>query len=201
MPQSGQPDTRAEPQPESAGAHSPLGQAQTRAEARARQAAQGASAGAATAPAGLPSGQPLRRPDGPPAGQPAHRPDAQTEAQPAGLTRPPVAGELAYESTITAPTEWVPYVYTTAEIQTHPIRRGLSVAAVVCGSLSVLAGIFVVWAVPLAVAAVVLALVARFVERRSGGLWILGLVTGLVGILLGVVWFVVITQVLPPYFG
>ncbi|ANP73845.1 hypothetical protein [Cryobacterium arcticum] len=199
MPQPGQPDTRAEPQPESAGAQNSTGQAQTRAEARARQAAQGSSAAPATE--GLPTGQPVRRPDGPPAGQPAHRPTAQTEARPTGLTRPPVAGELAYESTITAPTEWVPYVYTTAEIQTHPIRRGLSVAAVVCGSLSMLAGIFVVWAVPLALAAVVLALVARFVERRSGGLWILGLVTGLVGILLGVVWLVVITQVLPPYFG
>ncbi|WP_120339388.1 hypothetical protein [Cryobacterium soli] len=174
MAQSGQPDTRAESQ-ETAGAQTPLGQGsagQAQTRAEAR-ARQAAQAEAATDPA----------------------------TAPPGLTRPPVAGELAYESTITAPTEWVPYVYTTAEIQTHAARRGLSVAAVMCGSLSVLAGIFVVWAVPLAVAAVVLALVARVVERRSGGLWILGLVTGLAGILLGVVWFVVITQVLPPYYG
>jgi hypothetical protein len=117
------------------------------------------------------------------------------------LTRPPVAGELAYESTITAPTEWVPYVYTTAEIQTHSARRGLSVAAVVCGVAGLLAGIFVIWGVPLAVAGVVLALVARFVERRTGGLWLVGLVTGLAGILLGALWLLVITQVLPAYYG
>jgi len=120
---------------------------------------------------------------------------------PPDLTRPPVAGELAYESTITAPTEWVPYVYTTAEIQTYVARRGLSVAAAVCGVLGVLAGIFVIWGVPVSVAAVVLALVARFVEHRSGGLWIVGLVIGLVGILMGVLWFVVITRMLPAYYG
>ncbi|TFC03720.1 hypothetical protein E3O42_06060 [Cryobacterium adonitolivorans] len=116
------------------------------------------------------------------------------------LTRPPAAGELAYESTITAPTEWVPYVYTTAEIQTHPARRGLSVASAVCGVLGVLAGIFVIWGVPLSLAAVVLALVARVVERRAGGLWILGLVSGLAGILMAALWFVVITQMLPAYY-
>ena len=126
---------------------------------------------------------------------------ARESAVAAGLTRPPVAGELAYESTITAPTEWVPYVYTTAEIQTHAARRGLSVAAAVCGMLGVLAGIFVIWGVPLSVAAVVLALVARFVEHRTGGLWIVGLVSGLVGILMGVLWFVVITQMVPAYYG
>lgn len=122
-------------------------------------------------------------------------------AHPPDLTRPPVAGELAYESTITAPTEWVPYVYTTAEIQTHVPRRGLSVAAAVCGLLGVLAGIFVIWGVPLSIAAVVLALVARFVEHRAGALWIVGLVSGLGGILMGVLWFVVITRMLPAYYG
>jgi len=75
------------------------------------------------------------------------------------------------------------------------------VAAAVCGMLGVLAGIFVIWGVPLSVAAVVLALVARFVEHRTGGLWIVGLVSGLVGILMGVLWFVVITQMVPAYYG
>ena len=127
--------------------------------------------------------------------------EAGTAARlPAGLTRPPVAGELAYESTVTAPTEWVPYVYTTAEIQTHPVRRGLSIAAVVCGMLGVLAGIFVIWGAPLSLAAVVLALVARFVERRAGALWILGLVSGILGLLMAALWFVVITQMLPAYY-
>ena len=119
---------------------------------------------------------------------------------PAALTRPPAAGELAYESTVTAPTEWVPYVYTTAEIQKHTARRGLGIAAVVCGALGVLAGIFVIWGAPLSLAAVVLALVARFVENRAGGLWIIGLVSGIVGILMAALWFVVITRMLPAYY-
>ena len=163
------------------------------------------------------SGQPDTRVDReqahPPAGMPP-RSRAQARAaealaaeqraaagHPPDLTRPPVAGELAYESTITAPTEWVPYVYTTAEIQTHVARRGLSVAAAVCGVLGMLAGIFVIWGVPLSIAAVVLALVARFVEHRAGGLWLVGLVSGLAGILMGVLWFVVITRMLPDYYG
>jgi len=151
-----------------------------------------------------------------PAGSPAEAP-AQSRAQareraaaaeraeamgePAALTRPPVAGELAYESTVTAPTEWVPYVYTTAEIQTHAARRGLGVASVVCGMLGVLSGIFMVWGVPLSLAAVVLALLARFIERGSATLWRVGLGSGIAGILLGAVWLVVITQILPAYYS
>jgi hypothetical protein len=119
---------------------------------------------------------------------------------PAALTRPPAAGELAYESTVTAPTEWVPYVYTTAEIKTHPVRRGLSIASVVCGVLGMLAGIFVVWGAPFSVAAVVLAVVARFIEPRAGGLWIMGLLSGILGVAMAVLWVVVITQLLPAYY-
>jgi hypothetical protein len=172
MPQSGQPDTRAEPQ----------------------QPAD--PAGAPTDPAGATNGQATSRAE---ARQQAalHRP----AVPPAGLTRPPAAGELAYESTITAPTEWVPYVYTTAEIRTHAARRGLGITAVVFGALGVLAGIFMIWGVPLSLAAVVLALVARFVERRAGGLWIIGLVSGLVGLLLGVFWLIVITDLLPAFYS
>ena len=171
MSQSGQPDTRAEREQP----HPPAGTpALSRAQARAAET-RIVEARAAE----------LRAPVG-------HSRD---------LTRPPVAGELAYESTITAPTEWVPYVYTTAEIQTHAARRGLSVAAAVCGVLGVLAGIFVIWGAPLSIAAVVLALVARYVERRSGSLWILGLLSGVLGILMAVLWFVVITRMLPAYFG
>lgn len=167
----GQPDTHAGQRPPEPDDERP---AQTRAEARVRAAAAeraAAAHGAATAP-----------------------------RLPAALTRPPAAGELAYESTVTAPTEWLPYVYTTAEIQTHPARRGLSIAAVVCGVLGVLAGIFVIWGVPLSVAAVVFALVARFVETRAGSLWIIGLVSGIIGILMAALWFVVITQMLPAYY-
>jgi hypothetical protein len=117
---------------------------------------------------------------------------AATPPLPAGLTRPPAA--------VTAPTEWVPYVYTTAEIKTHPVRRGLSIASVVCGVLGMLAGIVVIWGAPLSVAAVVLALVARFLETRAGSLWIVGLVSGMVGIAMAVLWFVVITHMLPAYY-
>lgn len=152
--------------------------AQTRAEARARAQAE------ARAQAGAHSGE--------------------QSVPPAGFTRPParppVAGELAYESTVTAPTEWVPYVYTTAEIQTHAVRRGLSVAAVVCGVVGVLTGIFMIWGVPVSVAAVVLAVVARTVERRAGALWLLGLGLGVTGILMGVLWFVVLTEMVPAYY-
>jgi hypothetical protein len=130
----------------------------------------------------------------------AHGTGSSVPRLPAGLTRPPAAGELAYESTVTAPTEWVPYVYTTAEIKTHPVRRGLSIAALVCGVLGMLAGIFVIWGAPLSLAAVVLALVARFVERRAGALWVFGLVTGIVGLLMAALWFVVITHMLPAYY-
>lgn len=173
MPQSGQPDTRAQPQQSAAPTAAPAAapadaagaplQAQSRAQARAQAAAR--------------------------------------EAALPGLTRPPDAGELDYESTVTAPTEWVPYVYTTAEIKTHTARRGLSVTSVVFGMLGVIAGIFMIWGVPLSLAAVVLALTARVVERRAGGLWLIGLASGLVGILLGVVWFVVITDLLPAFYA
>lgn len=169
----GQSHTQAPRQPEPGTPAAPE-PAQTRAEARARAAAQ-------------------ERADAQRAGSPS-RP-------PAGLTRPPAAGELAYESTITAPTEWVPYVYTTAEIQTHAARRGLSIASVVCGVIGVLAGIFVIWGAPLSLAAIVLALVARFVESRAGALWILGLASGIMGLLMAVLWFVVNTQMVPAYYS
>jgi len=39
------------------------------------------------------------------------------------------------------------------------------------------------------------------VEHRAGGLWLVGLVSGLAGILMGVLWFVVITRMLPDYYG
>jgi hypothetical protein len=130
----------------------------------------------------------------------AHR-AATSPPRPAGLTRPPVAGELAYESTITAPTEWVPYVYTTAEIQTHAARRGVSIAAIVCGAIGVLAGIFVIWGAPLSLAAIVLALVARVVENRAGGLWLIGLASGILGLAMAVLWFIVNTQMVPAYYS
>ncbi|TDW29648.1 hypothetical protein [Cryobacterium psychrophilum] len=128
----------------------------------------------------------------------AHR-DADTAADAYGLdhTRPPAppGSELAWESTITAPTEWVPYVYTDAEVHTHTTRRRLSIAALVCGLLGLLLGIIGVWGVFISVTAVILALIARTVEYRARVFWLSGLVAGLGGILLAVFWFLYITQV------
>lgn len=186
MPQPGQPDTRAPSQPPTAPGVAPGGPA----------------GGLPGAPAGELPGAPAHTRAQARAQAAARESAAGLTAGPtAGLTRPPAPGELAYEATITAPTEWVPYVYTTAEIQTHAARRGLSVAAAIFGVLGLLTGIFMIWGVPLSVAAVALALVARFVEHRSGALWIAGLVTGVLGILVGVLWFVVNTELLPAFYG
>lgn len=99
---------------------------------------------------------------------------------------------------MTAPTEWVPYVYTAAEMRTLVTRRRLSVASLVCGSLGLLLAIFGVWGATLSLAAVVLALVARTAERLAGTLWVYGLVTGLAGLVIVAGWFLYITQVLLP---
>lgn len=116
------------------------------------------------------------------------------------LTRPraPVEGQLAYESTVTAPTEWVPYVYTAAELQRLASRTGLSVASFVLGGLGLLLAIFGVWGVALSLAAVVLALVAQGSEHLGKTLRVYGLVTGLVGLAIVVLWFVYIAQTLAP---
>ncbi|TFC87310.1 hypothetical protein E3T24_05315 [Cryobacterium sp. TmT2-59] len=114
------------------------------------------------------------------------------------LTRPPasVEGELDYASTVTAPTEWVPYVYTDTELRAHAERHGLSVAALVFGLLGLLVAIFGVWGAALSLAAIVLAIMARATEHRSGALWVYGLVTGLAGLLIAAGWVLVITLVL-----
>jgi hypothetical protein len=102
---------------------------------------------------------------------------------------------------MTAPTEWVPYVYPEAETRTVGTRRGLAVASVVCGLLGLLLGIFGVWGASLSLAAVVLALVARATQRRAGSLWKYGLASGLVGLAIAVGWLIYITQVLLPSRG
>lgn len=122
------------------------------------------------------------------------------------LTRPPATnahgitpeGQLAWEATETAPTEWVPYVYTEAEVRTVGIRRRLSVSSVVLGILGLIGGVLGVFGLPLAVSAVILALTARVSERRAGALWVGGLLSGIAGLLLGAGWLYYITQVLAP---
>ena len=126
-------------------------------------------------------------------------PETPNDAFRLDLTRPPapVEGQLAYESTVTAPTEWVPYVYTNAEIQALTERRELSVASLVCGLIGLLLAVFGVWGILLSLAALVLSLVARRTESMAGGLWIYGLLTGIIGLVLSVGWIVLITVIFP----
>ena len=130
----------------------------------------------------------------------AHR-DAEATTDDVRLVSPPARldqgrsdGELAWESTVTAPTEWVPYVYTDAEVHSHTTRRRISVASLVCGGLGLLIGIFGVWGVFLSLAGVILAVLARTTERRAKVLWASGLVAGLAGVALGIGWFVLVAQ-------
>lgn len=114
------------------------------------------------------------------------------------LTRPRASapGELDYASTVTAPTEWVPYVYTDSELSGQAGRRGLSISSLVFGLLGLLIAVFGVWGAALSTAAVVLAVMARVTERRGGTLWAYGLVTGLAGLVLAVGWVLIVMQVL-----
>ncbi|MDH6237974.1 hypothetical protein [Cryobacterium sp. CG_9.6] len=107
----------------------------------------------------------------------------------------PSGGELAWESTMTAPTEWVPYVFTDAEVHTHTTRRRLSLTSLVCGLVGLLLGIIGVWGIFVSVAAIILALIARTLEYRAKVLWMSGLVAGVVGTVLAVGWFLYVTQV------
>jgi hypothetical protein len=116
----------------------------------------------------------------------------------ADFTRPPAPapGELDYASTVTAPTEWVPYVYTDSELSAQAGRSGLSIASLVFGLLGLLIAVFGVWGSALSLAAVVLAVMARLTERRAGTVRAYGLVTGLAGLVLAVGWVLIVTQVL-----
>lgn len=111
------------------------------------------------------------------------------------LTREPapVTGQLAYESTFTAPTEWVPYVYTDAELHTIESRRRVSVAALVCGSAGLVLAVFGVWGAPLSFLAIVLALWARSTERLATPRWGYGLALGLVGLVFVGIWIAIIS--------
>lgn len=108
----------------------------------------------------------------------------------------PAPGELDYASTVTAPTEWVPYVYTESELSAQAGRGGLSIASLVFGLLGLSIAVFGVWGAALSLAAVVLAVMARMTERRSGTVWAYGLVTGLAGLVLAVGWVLIVAQVL-----
>jgi hypothetical protein len=122
--------------------------------------------------------------------------------QPAGsgeylseLTREPapITGQLDYESTFTAPTEWVPYVYTDAELQTIESRRGMSVTALVCGSLGLTLSLFGVWGAPFSFIAIVFGLMARSMERLATPRWGYGVALGLAGLVIVGIWIAIIS--------
>lgn len=116
------------------------------------------------------------------------------------LQRPPKPpeGQLSWESTMTAPTDWVPYVYSDAQIKTVISRRGFSIASFACGLFGLLLAIFGVWGATFSLAAVILSLVARTAEPRARTLWGYGLATGIAGLVMAIGWFIYITQVLLP---
>jgi hypothetical protein len=113
------------------------------------------------------------------------------------MSSPKESGELPYESTVTAPTRWVPHVYTEGELRAVTNRRALATASVVFGLLGLAGSVFGVWGAPLSAIAVVLALIARATQRWAWLRWGAGLATGVTGLLLAAGWVYFTTAVVP----
>lgn len=113
----------------------------------------------------------------------------------------PPDGQLAYESTVTAPTEWVPYVYTDAELKSLAARRGLSTVSLVVGLLGLVVSIVWVWGGALSLGALALGLIARTVERTARARWGWGIATGLFGLVISAGWlyFIAVLGATPEY--
>lgn len=103
-------------------------------------------------------------------------------------------GELTWESTVTAPTEWVPYAYTTGELRAVSARRASSVASLVFGAIGLVLALFGVWGAPLSLVAVVLALVGWRREPMARALWGSGLATGIVALVITAGWLIAIAN-------
>ena len=117
-----------------------------------------------------------------------------------GYTRAaaPPGSQLDWASTVTAPTEFVPYTYTEAEVARITGRRRLAVASLICGLAGLALGVIGVFGLPIALTAITLALIARSTENRARTLWVSGLVSGVVGVLLAAGWIVYISQIVVP---
>ena len=117
-----------------------------------------------------------------------------------GYTRAPAppGSQLDWSSTVTAPTEFVPYIYTAAEVERMTGRRRLSIAAMSCGVAGLGLGVIGVFGLPLALIAITLALIARTTENRARTLWLSGLLSGLFGVLFTAGWIVYISQTVLP---
>lgn len=110
----------------------------------------------------------------------------------------PPGSQLDWDSTVTAPTEFVPYSYTAAQMHRITSRRRLSVASVICALVGLALGVIGVFGLPFALIAITLALIARSTENWARALWLSGLMGGIVGVLLGTGWIVYISQTLLP---
>lgn len=113
----------------------------------------------------------------------------------------PVTGVISYESTVTAPTRWVPYVYSERELRAVTDRRALATASAVFGLLGLAGAVFGVWGAPLSLVAVVLALTASVRQRWAWLRWGAGLVSGVTGLLLSAGWVYFTTIVVPGLWG
>ncbi|MGO4691396.1 hypothetical protein [Glaciibacter sp. 2TAF33] len=112
--------------------------------------------------------------------------------------RPPASdGQLPYESTVTAPTVWVPHVYTESEMRALAERRAVSATALVFGLVGLAAAVFGVWGAPLSLMAVVLGFVGRNKEPLARVVWGWAIVAGVVGLLITVGWMIYSIQVAP----
>jgi hypothetical protein len=124
------------------------------------------------------------------------------EPEPAARTQRVQAatdGQLPYEATVTAPTEWAPYVYTNTEILRVVGRRRLSAASLVFGVLGLLFSLFSWWGGPLSLIAVMLVFCAAKTEPLAKTLWACALASGLVGLIVSAGWLVLILQVAPKF--
>ena len=110
----------------------------------------------------------------------------------------PPGSQLEWASTVTAPTEFVPYTYTEAELQRIAGRRRLSIASVICGLAGLALGVIGVFGLPISLVAITLALIARATESRARTVWLCGLVGGLIGVVLAAGWFVYISLIVLP---
>ena len=115
------------------------------------------------------------------------------------LSRPvtPVEGELDYSATTTAPIEWVPFVYSEAELGSVSSRRGLAVSSAIFGAAGLGLSLFGVWGAGLSLVGVMLAVVLHTAEPEARALRNWGLYTGIAGLIIATGWILLITQVVP----
>lgn len=107
-----------------------------------------------------------------------------------------MADQLSWESAAAAPGVWVPDVNSVDGPPPRASRSprsmfALAMTSLACGALGLVVGIFGVWGAPLSLAAVGMALGARPRRRRAPMVWVFGLVTGMAGIGMSLLWLLI----------